>query len=102
MSSCRIASRYGLVLSGLLLGLAAPLTFAAAAPPFILIGPEGTPLAGVSVSLAGRTGSVLTGSDGSFHLGPEPAAPFQLIVLGEDGAVIGMVHVLTLDGPEAR
>jgi iron complex outermembrane receptor protein len=70
--------------------------------PFTLTDPEGTPVAGVSVSLVGRTGSVLTRGDGTFHLDPEPAPPFQLIVLGEGGAVIGTVHVLTLDGPEAR
>jgi iron complex outermembrane receptor protein len=71
-------------------------------PPFTLIDPEGTPIVGVSVSLVGRTGSVRTRSDGTFRLDPEPAPPFQLIVLGENGAVLGTVHVLTLDGPEPR
>ena len=80
------------------------LSFGAAppTPPFILTDLEGTPIAGVSVSLVGRTGSVRTRSDGTFRIDPEPAPPFQLIVLGEDGAVLGAVHVLTLDGPEAR
>lgn len=70
--------------------------------PFVLIDPGGSPLAGVSVSVVGRTGSVLTRSDGSFHLEPEPAPPFQLIVLGADGAVLGTVHVPAIDGPEGR
>ena len=75
---------------------------ALATPPFTLTDAEGTPIAGVSVTLVGRTGSVRTGGDGTFHIDPEPAPPFQLIVLGEDGAVLGAVHVLTLDGPESR
>ena len=80
------------------------LSFGAApsTPPFTLTDPEGTPVVGVSVSLVGRTGSVRTRSDGTFRLDPEPAPPFQLIVLGENGAVLGIVHVLTLDGPEPR
>lgn len=75
---------------------------ATASPPFVLADQNGSPVAGVSVSLVGRSGSVLTGRDGSFRLDPEPAAPFQLIVQGENGAIIGTVHVLTLDGSEAR
>ncbi|HET6278491.1 MAG TPA: hypothetical protein VFG08_06890, partial [Candidatus Polarisedimenticolia bacterium] len=84
------------LLPGLCFGAAQP------APPFVLTGPEGAPLAGVSVSLVGRTGSVLTRGDGSFSLDPEPAPPFQLIVLGADGAVLGTVHVLAIDGPDGR
>jgi len=70
--------------------------------PLTLVDQEGVPLAGVSVSLVGRTGSVLTRHDGSFQLDPEPAAPFQLIVLGTNGTVLGTVHVLALDTPMAR
>ena len=39
---------------------------------FFLHDPDGAPIAGVSISLVGRTGAVVTAADGSFRLAPEP------------------------------
>lgn len=70
--------------------------------PFALADADGHPLPGVTVSVVGRTGAVATRADGTFSLDPEPVPPFQLVVFGADGAVIGTIEVPALDDPGDR
>ncbi|MEE9293107.1 MAG: TonB-dependent receptor plug domain-containing protein, partial [Acidobacteriota bacterium] len=70
--------------------------------PFFLHDPDGVPVAGVSISLVGRTGAVVTGADGSFRLVPEPIPPFQIVVIALDGALLGTIYVPALDDPSDR
>ncbi|MEE9471332.1 MAG: TonB-dependent receptor plug domain-containing protein, partial [Gemmatimonadota bacterium] len=70
--------------------------------PFFLYDPDGVPVAGVSISLVGRTGAVVTGADGSFRLVPEPIPPFQIVVIAVDGALLGTIYVPALSYPEDR
>ncbi|MCZ6695520.1 MAG: TonB-dependent receptor plug domain-containing protein, partial [Acidobacteria bacterium] len=69
---------------------------------FFLHDPDGVPIAGVSISLVGRTGAVVTAADGSFRLAPEPIPPFQIIVLALDGALLGTIYVPALVEPSDR
>jgi hemoglobin/transferrin/lactoferrin receptor protein len=46
-----------------------------------LVGSDGMPVAGASVSIAGLSGSTRTDSDGRFTWAPAPSIPFQVIVV---------------------
>jgi iron complex outermembrane receptor protein len=74
----------------------------AASRPFVLKDGDGRPLADVSVSVVGRSGSVRTGADGTFVLLPPPVPPFQLIVFGPDESLLGIVRVDSLENETDR
>ena len=70
--------------------------------PFFLHDPNEVPIAGVSISLVGRTGAVVTAADGSFRLAPEPTPPFQIVVIALDGALLGTIYIPALDDAADR
>jgi outer membrane receptor protein involved in Fe transport len=52
-----------------------------------LLDKDGRPLAGVHVSVAGRTGAVRTDADGRFRILPDPELPATLIIVGTRGEI---------------
>lgn len=52
-----------------------------------LLDKDGRPLAGVHVTVAGRTGAVRTDADGRFRILPDPALPATLIIVGTRGEI---------------
>ena len=52
-----------------------------------LLDKDGRPLAGVQVTVAGRTGAVRTDSEGRFRILPDPELPVTLIVVGTRGEI---------------
>lgn len=60
-----------------------------------LLDKNGQPLAGVHVSVAGRTGAVRTDSDGRFRILPDPALPATLIIVGTRGEIYPPLVVTT-------
>ncbi len=79
-------------LAVLALGLATPV-FALDAR---LLRPDGTPLAGAEVSLLGRSGTTRTDHDGRFSWQPDPAPPFEVLVVLPSGRVMRPILVETL------
>jgi iron complex outermembrane receptor protein len=61
-----------------------------------LLNKDGQPLAGVQVTVAGRTGAVRTDSDGRFHLVPDPGLPVTLIIIGTRGEIYPPLLVSSL------
>ncbi len=75
---------------------AAALAGPAAALDGIVLGPDGRPLPGARVSVAGRAGTALADAGGRFRLEPDPALPFVLLVARPDGVVFRPVTVVEL------
>jgi len=50
-----------------------------------VIGPEGKPLAGARISVAGRPGTILADARGHFSVEPDPQPPFVLLIARPDG-----------------
>jgi outer membrane receptor protein involved in Fe transport len=62
--------------------------------------PDGRPAAGAMVSIAGLPGSVGTDGEGRFQWHPDPAAPFDLLVVLSGGQYTAPVRVERLPGGE--
>ena len=58
-----------------------------------LVDATGAPVAGARVSVQGATGSAVTDEAGVFVLPVEPRPPFEVVVFGPDGALLGAVQV---------
>jgi iron complex outermembrane receptor protein len=58
-----------------------------------LVSPGGQPLAGATVSILGRTGEAITGPDGRFRWVPDPAPPFEILVVLGDGTYMKPVTI---------
>lgn len=76
----------------LLLAIAMP----AAAFEARVFRPDGTPLAGAEVSVLGRSGVVRTDQDGRFSWQPDPALPFEVLVVLPGGRVMRPILVAAL------
>ena len=63
-----------------------------------LLDAEGRPLAGVHVTVAGRTGAVLTDAEGRFRILPNPEMPATLILVGTRGEIYPPLVVQTTTG----
>lgn len=63
-----------------------------------LLDTNGQPLAGVHVTVAGRTGAVRTDSAGRFRVLPDPVFPATLIVVGTRGEIYPPVVVSSASG----
>ncbi len=63
-----------------------------------LIGIDGAPLAGARVSVEGRSGSTLSGHDGTFTITPDPVSPFVLLITRPDGVALAPFPVLEFIG----
>jgi outer membrane receptor protein involved in Fe transport len=50
-----------------------------------VVGADGRPVVGAEVTILGRTGTVLTDSDGRFVWTPDPAPPFEILVIAPGG-----------------
>jgi outer membrane receptor protein involved in Fe transport len=62
-----------------------------------LVDADGSPYAGVEVSVIGRTGAAHTDDEGECELLAPPAPPFELAVFDARGALIGIVAIESLD-----
>ncbi len=82
-------------------GLALLLSLFAVAPAFALTGrvvrPDGTPVAGAEVSILGRTGTATTDAAGRFTWTPDPALPFEVLVVAPGGVFMKPILVERLD-----
>ncbi len=74
------------------------LTAAEAFPGRVVSKDGGAPIAGAEVMVVGLTRSVKTDADGRFTWSPDPATPFELIVILPGGQVSKPVMVRTLEG----
>ena len=63
-----------------------------------LLNQEGQPLAGVHITVAGRTGAVRTDADGRFRILPDPEFPATLIVVGNRGEIYPPMLVASAAG----
>lgn len=63
-----------------------------------LLHKDGRPLAGVHVTVAGRTGAVRTDADGRFRILPDPALPATLIIVGTRGEIYPPLVVSSASG----
>src|SRR5262245_27684598 len=61
-----------------------------------VVGPDGRPIIGAEVTILGRTGTVLTNSDGRFVWTPTPAPPFEVLVIAPGGVYMEPVLIETL------
>ena len=57
----------------------------------------GSPVAGAEVMIVGMTGSVRTDADGRFSWNPNPATPFEVLVILPDGKVTKPTRVTSMD-----
>lgn len=78
-----------------LISLVALLVMASGADAFEgrVLGPDGRPLAGAQVTILGRTGAVVTNGDGQFQWTPDPAPPFEILVVGPGGVYMKPVLI---------
>lgn len=60
---------------------------------FRLVDSTGEPVRGATVRVVGGTASAVTDELGRFRLEPEPSAPFDLLVFGAHGALLGRARV---------
>lgn len=58
-----------------------------------LVTADGTPVAGATVSILGRTGEAITDADGRFRWLPDPPPPFEILVVLSDGTYMKPVTV---------
>lgn len=58
--------------------------------------PDGSPLAGIRVAVAGRAGGAVSDDEGRFRLLPDPPPPFELVLSRGDGAILATHPVATL------
>ena len=58
---------------------------------------QGRPLANALVSVLGRTGEAITDDDGRFEWRPDPAPPFEILVIEAGGAYLQPVVIRALD-----
>jgi outer membrane receptor protein involved in Fe transport len=58
-----------------------------------VVGPDGRPLAGAQVTILGRTGTVITDVEGSFVWTPDPAPPFEILVIAPGGVYMKPVLI---------
>lgn len=66
-----------------------------------LVDATGAPVAGAQISVAGRSGSTRTSSDGGFSIVPEPSLPATLIIVGSRGEIFPPIRLETA-APELR
>jgi vitamin B12 transporter len=76
------------------------LLLSTAAPAFAwdarLVTADGSPVAGATVSILGRTGEAITNADGQFTWRPDPSPPFEMLVILNDGTYMKPVTVTSL------
>ena len=67
----------------------------AAAPAFDarVVRPDGSPVAGAEISVLGRTGLARTDAEGRFSWTPDPAPPFEVLILLRGGRLLKPVLV---------
>lgn len=70
-----------------------PLFLAVVSATFRLVDATGEPVRGATVRVVGAAASAVTDDLGRFRLDPEPSPPFDLLVLGSHGAVLGHARV---------
>lgn len=58
-----------------------------------LVDPEGRPVRGARLAVAGRAGSVVTDSDGGFEIRPEPDYPCEILISRPDGVAASAVRI---------
>ena len=58
---------------------------------------QGKPLPGALVSVLGRTGEAITDADGRFEWKPDPAPPFEILVILPGGIYMKPVLIAALD-----
>lgn len=61
-----------------------------------LVTADGSPVAGATVSILGRTGEAITDADGRFTWRPDPSPPFEVLVILGDGTYMKPVTITTL------
>jgi hypothetical protein len=69
------------------------LVLAAVSAAYRLVDSTGEPVRGATVRVVGRVASTVTDDEGRFWLDPEPSPPFDLVVLGSHGALLGRARV---------
>ncbi|HSE62221.1 MAG TPA: hypothetical protein VLG15_01280, partial [Thermoanaerobaculia bacterium] len=70
-----------------------PLLLAVVSATFRLVDATGEPVRGATVRVVGVAASAVTDDLGRFRLDPEPSPPFDLLVFGSHGAVLGRARV---------
>ncbi len=58
-----------------------------------VLGPDGTPVAGAEVSVLGRSGGARTDAEGRFSWQPDPALPFEVLVVLPGGRLLRPILV---------
>ena len=63
-----------------------------------IVGPEGKPVAGAEVTVLGHTGVARTDADGRFTWTPDPAPPFEILVMAPGGVYMKPALVERITG----
>ena len=59
----------------------------------VVVGRDGTPIAGAEIALLGFSGAARTDHEGRFQWSPEPPLPFQVLVILPDGTYMSPVLI---------
>lgn len=70
-----------------------PLLLAVVSATYRLVDATGEPVRGATVRVVGASASAVTDDLGRFRLDPDPSPPFDLLVFGSHGAVLGRARV---------